>query len=138
MATTSFVVIVVRCAWNISAPPSILIPWNYTLCNENVSKQYTPTKTFFTCQTQHIFYVFHAPTSKLCATDLVNSWARFDPSPPLGLDQLNINICVRAYAMIAQGPWMAWPRCVYAKVADGHPAPDLKYFEVLQCTCCSC
>ena len=39
MATTSFVVVVLRCAKNISAPPSILIPRNYTLCNENVSKQ---------------------------------------------------------------------------------------------------
>ncbi len=45
----------------------------------------TPTKTFFTCQTQNIFYFFHAPKSKMSATactDLVNFWARFDPTHP--------------------------------------------------------
>ena len=32
--------------------------------------------------------------------------------------------------MIAQGPCEAWPRRLDAIVADGHPIPDLKYFEV--------
>ncbi len=32
--------------------------------------------------------------------------------------------------MIAQGPWKAWPRRLDTIVADGHPAPDLKYFAV--------
>jgi hypothetical protein len=30
---------------------------------------------------------------------------------------------------------MALPRCVYAIVADGHPAPDLEYFEVHPLPC---
>ncbi len=32
--------------------------------------------------------------------------------------------------MIAQGPWLAWPRRLDAIVADGHPAPDLKFETV--------
>ena len=31
--------------------------------------------------------------------------------------------------MIVQGPWLAWPRRLDTIVADGPPAPDLKYFE---------
>ncbi len=31
-------------------------------------------------------------------------------------------ICVGAYVMIAQGPWLAWPRRLDAVVTDGHPA----------------
>ena len=40
------------------------------------------------------------------------------------------NICVGSYVVIVQGPWKAWPRRLDAIVADGHPIPDLKYFEV--------
>ncbi len=48
---------------------------------------------------------------------------------------LDVNKCVRffvsyvfntyvgAYVMIAQGPWLAWPRRLDTIVADGHPAP---------------
>jgi hypothetical protein len=37
--------------------------------------------------------------------------------------------------MIAQGPWFARPRRLDAIVADGHPVPDLKYFEVHPLPC---
>ena len=47
--------------------------------------------------------------------------------------------------MIAQRPWLAWPRRLDAIVADGHPAPcleifrgtppALKYFEVRPLPC---
>ncbi len=37
--------------------------------------------------------------------------------------------------MIAQGPWMVRPCRLDAIDVDGHPAPDLKYFEVLPLSC---
>jgi hypothetical protein len=37
--------------------------------------------------------------------------------------------------MIAQGPRLAWPRRLDAIVADGHPAPDLQYFDVHHLSC---
>ena len=39
------------------------------------------------------------------------------------------HICVGAYVMTAQGPWMARSRRLDAIVADGHPVPDLKYLR---------
>ncbi len=37
--------------------------------------------------------------------------------------------------MIAQGLWLSWSRRLDAIVVVGHPAPDLKYFEVHPLSC---
>ncbi len=47
------------------------------------------------------------------------------------------NICVGAYVMIAQGFWLPRPCRLDAIVADKHPVPDLKYFEVHPLSCLS-